>query len=156
MFWKLIYLTLIPLHSVGFTDSEICNFAASNSVILHEYLLWKREKREANMATEKIDITDSFNKFLTTYKQTHVSVNGQQARRNKERKRECCNKTWSPKTYVAVEMNVKKRWRGSIVNFLPKPLQRKVSYLLICYNHTNIYSPMFCKLFKHYMKGMIS
>ena len=31
------------------------------------------------MATEKIDMTDLFDKFLTTYKQTHVSVNGQQA-----------------------------------------------------------------------------
>ena len=31
------------------------------------------------MATEKNDMTDLFDKFLTTYKQTHVSVNGQQA-----------------------------------------------------------------------------
>ena len=31
------------------------------------------------MATEKIDMTDLFDKFLTTYKQTHVIVNGQQA-----------------------------------------------------------------------------
>ena len=31
------------------------------------------------MATEKIDMTDLFNEFLTTYKQTPVSVNGQQA-----------------------------------------------------------------------------
>ena len=36
-------------------------------------------KRETNMATEKSDMTDLFNKFLTTYKQTHVIVNGQQA-----------------------------------------------------------------------------
>ena len=31
------------------------------------------------MATEKIDMTDLFDEFLTTYKQTPVSVNGQQA-----------------------------------------------------------------------------
>ena len=157
MFWKLIYLTLIPLHSVGFTDSQICNFVASNSVILHEYLLWKREKRETKMATEKTDITDSFNKFLTTYKQTHVSVNGQQAGRNKERKRECCNKIWSPKTYVAVENECKKARENFNHNFfLAKPLQRKVSYLLICYNHTNIYSPKLCQLLQHCKKGSMS
>ena len=31
------------------------------------------------MAAEEIDMTDLFDIFLTTYKQTHVSVNGQQA-----------------------------------------------------------------------------
>ena len=31
------------------------------------------------MATEKIDMTDLFDKFLTTYKQTHICVNGLQA-----------------------------------------------------------------------------
>ena len=30
------------------------------------------------MATKKIHMTDLFDTFLTTYKQTHVSVNGQQ------------------------------------------------------------------------------
>ena len=30
------------------------------------------------MATEKIDVTDFFDKILTTYKQTHVGLNGQQ------------------------------------------------------------------------------
>ena len=38
------------------------------------------------MTTEKIDMTDLYDKFLTTYKQTHVSVNGQQAQI------ECCKK----------------------------------------------------------------
>ena len=33
------------------------------------------------MATQKIDMTDLFDKFLTMYKQTHVSVNGQQTKR---------------------------------------------------------------------------
>ena len=40
-----------PTVSVGFTDSQIYNFAASNSVILHEYLVWKREKREKERQT---------------------------------------------------------------------------------------------------------
>ena len=31
------------------------------------------------MATGKIDMTDLFDKFLTTYEETHVSVNRQQA-----------------------------------------------------------------------------
>ena len=39
----------------------------------------KTRKKETNMATEKIDMTDLFHKSLTTYKQTHVSTNGQQA-----------------------------------------------------------------------------
>ena len=39
----------------------------------------KMRKGETNAATEKIDMTDLFDKFLTTYKQTHVSVKGQQA-----------------------------------------------------------------------------
>ena len=34
-----------------FTDSQIYNFVASNSVILHEYLLWKREKGEKEKQT---------------------------------------------------------------------------------------------------------
>ena len=76
---------------------------------------------------------------------------------NKERQRECCNKIWSPKTYVAVENECKKaREKFNHNFFLAKPLQRKVSYLLICYNHTSIYSPKFCKLLKHCMKGSMS
>ena len=31
------------------------------------------------MDTEKTDVTDLFDKFLTTYKLKHVSVNGQKA-----------------------------------------------------------------------------
>ena len=42
---------------------------------------WKKARNASlHKATEKIDITNLFGKFLTTYKQTHVSVNGQQAR----------------------------------------------------------------------------
>ena len=40
----------------------------------------KNEKKRNKMATEKIDITDSLDKFLTTYKQTHVSVYGERRR----------------------------------------------------------------------------
>ena len=39
----------------------------------------KNEKGRKKMATEKTDMTDLFDEFLTTYKQTHASVNGQQA-----------------------------------------------------------------------------
>ena len=72
-------------------------------------------KRETNMATEKIDMTDLYDKFLATYKQ-HMSVSMVNSSDrmfktmawNKERKRECCNKIWSPKTYAAVENEYKK------------------------------------------------
>ena len=66
------------------------------------------------MATEKIDVTDLFDKFLTTYKPTHVRVNGQPAQIECSRlwheikKIECCYKIWSPKTYAAVENECKK------------------------------------------------
>ena len=43
---------------------------------------------------------------------------------NKEKRRECCNKIWSPENYVALENDVKKPGKGSIVIFLPKLLQR--------------------------------
>ena len=39
------------------------------------------------MATEKIYVTDLLDKFLTTYKQTHISVDGQQAQIK-------CSKLW--------------------------------------------------------------
>ena len=72
------------------------------------------------MTTEKIDMTDLYDKFLTTYKQTHVSVNGQQAQI------ECCKKIWSTKAYVAVENEFwKKPGKGSIVNFFIKVPTKK-------------------------------
>ena len=125
----------------------------------------KTRKRETNMATEKFNMTGLFDKFLTTYKQTHVSVNGQQAqtecsrlwREIKKGKENAATKSEAQKLMLQWKMNVKKPGKGSIVIFfLPKPLQRKVSYLLICYNHTNIYPPKLCKLFKHCMKGTMS
>ena len=86
------------------------------------------------MATQKIDMTDLFDKFLTTHKQTHVSVNGQQAQIE-------CSRLWR-------EIKKGKENNATVSN--------KVSYLLICYNHTNIYSRKFCKFFKHCMKGPMS
>ena len=86
------------------------------------------------MATQKIDMTDLFDKFLTTHKQTHVSVNGQQAQME-------CSRLWR-------EIKKGKENTATVSN--------KVSYSLICYNHTNIYSRKFCKFFKHCMKGAMS
>ena len=39
------------------------------------------------MATDKIDMTDLFDKFLTIYKETHVSINGQQVQTE-------CSRLW--------------------------------------------------------------
>ena len=77
------------------------------------------------MATEKIDMTDLFDKFLTTYKQTHVGVNGQQAqieysrlwREIKKGKENAATKSESKKPLLQWKMNVKKPGKGSIVNF---------------------------------------
>ena len=71
------------------------------------------------MATQRIDMTDLFDKFLTMYKQTHVSVNGQQVQID-------CSRIWR-------EIKKGKENTATVSN--------KVSYLLIWYNHTNIYSP---------------
>ena len=64
--------------------SQIHRFIISLLAVLSFYMnicfeRGKTRKRETNMTTKKIDMTDLFGKFLTTYKQTHVSVNGQQA-----------------------------------------------------------------------------
>ena len=64
--------------------SQIHRFIISLLQILLFYIISalkerKTRKRKTNMATEKIDMTDLFDKLVTTYKQTHVSVNGQQA-----------------------------------------------------------------------------
>ena len=92
------------------------------------------------MATEKIDMTDLFDKFLTTYKQTHVGVNGQQAqieysrlwREIKKGKENAATKSEVQKLILQWKMNVKKpEKKFSRKFFLSKPLQRKVSYLLI-------------------------
>ena len=95
------------------------------------------------MATEKIDMADLFDKFLTTYKQTHVSVHGQQAqiecsrlwRETKKGKVNAVTKSEAQKLMLQWKINVKKPRKGSIVFFffffLSKPLQGKVSYLLI-------------------------
>ena len=93
----------------------------------------KTRKRETNMATEKIDMTDLFDKFLTTYKQTHVSVNGQQAqiecsglwREIKQGKENAATKSEAQKLMLQWKMNVKKPGKGSIVNFFTKAATKK-------------------------------
>ena len=80
----------------------------------------KTRKRETNMATEKID--------MTTYKQTHVSINGQQAqiecsklwREIKKGKENAATKSEAHKLMLQWKMNVKKPGKRSIVIFFTK------------------------------------
>ena len=76
----------------------------------------KTRKRETNMATEK-KMTDLLDKFLTTYEQIHVNVNGQQAqiecsrlwREIKKGKENAATKSEAPKLMLQWKMNVKKQ-----------------------------------------------
>ena len=85
------------------------------------------------MATEKIDMTDLFDKFLTTYKQTHVSVNGQQAKKEcsrlwreiKKEKENAATKSEAQKLTLQWKMNVKKTGKGSIINVFIKAATKK-------------------------------
>ena len=85
----------------------------------------KTRKRETNMAAEKIDMTDLYDKFLTTYKQTHVSVNGQQAqiecsrlwREIKKGKENAATKSEAQKLMLQWKMNVKKPGKSLIIIF---------------------------------------
>ena len=96
------------------------------------------------MATEKIDMTDLFDKFLTTYKETHVSVNGQQAqiecsrqwREIKKGKENDATKSGAQKLMLQWKMNVKKPGKGSIVNFFIKAAAKRGE---LFYNHINIH-----------------
>ena len=93
----------------------------------------KTRKRERNMATEKIDMTDLVDKFLTTYKQTHDSVNGQQRqiecsrpwREIKKGKENAATKSEAQKLMLQRKMNVKKPGKGSIINFFTKAATKK-------------------------------
>ena len=77
------------------------------------------------MATEKIDMTDSLRKFLTRYKQTQVSVNGQQAQTEcsrlwheiKKGKENAATKSDAQKFVLQWKMNVKNPGKSSIVIF---------------------------------------
>ena len=68
------------------------------------------------MATQKIDMTDLFDKFLTMYKQTHVSVNGQQTKREcsrlgheiKKGKENAVTKSEAQNPMLQWKINVKK------------------------------------------------
>ena len=85
------------------------------------------------MATEKIDMTYLFDKFLTTYKQTHVSVNGQPAQIEcsrlwseiKKVKGNAATKSEAQKLMLQWKMNAKKPGKGSIVNFFAKAPSKK-------------------------------
>ena len=85
------------------------------------------------MATEKIDMTDLFDKFLTTYKQTHVSVNGQQAQiecsslwREKTKGIEnAATKSEAQKFMLQWKMNVEKPGKSSVVKFFTKAATKK-------------------------------
>ena len=67
------------------------------------------------MATEKTDMTNWFDKFLTTYKQTHVSVNWQQVQiecsrlwgKIKKGKENAATKSQAQKLTLQWKMNVK-------------------------------------------------
>ena len=68
------------------------------------------------MATQKIDMTDLFDKFLTMYKQTHVSVNRQQTKREcsrleheiKKGKENAATKSEAQNPMLQEKINVKK------------------------------------------------
>ena len=85
------------------------------------------------MATEKIDMKNLCDKFLTTYKQTHVGVNGQQAQIEcsrlwheiKKGKENAATKSEAQKLILQWKMNVKKPGKGSIVNFFTKAATKK-------------------------------
>ena len=73
------------------------------------------------MATKKIHMTDLFDTFLTTYKQTHVSVNGQQVqieclrlwREIKKGKGNSATKSEAQNFMLQWKMNVKKPGKGN-------------------------------------------
>ena len=73
-------------------------------------------------------MADFYDKFLTTYKQTHVSVNGQQAqiecsklwREIKKGKQNAAKKSEAQKPMLQWKMNFKKPEKGSIANFFIK------------------------------------
>ena len=77
------------------------------------------------MTTEKIYMTGLFDKFLTMYKQTHVSVSGQHAQiecsrlwlKIKKGKENAATKSAAQKLMLQWKINVKKPGKGSIVIF---------------------------------------
>ena len=85
------------------------------------------------MATEKIDMADFFDKILTTYKQTHVGLNGQQVqiecsrlwREIKKGKENATTKSETQKLMLQRKMNVKKPGKCSIINFFTKAATKK-------------------------------
>ena len=93
----------------------------------------KTRKTETNMATEKIDMTDLFDKFLTTYKHTYVSVNGKQMQiecstiwhKAKKGKENAATKSKAQTLMLQWKINVKRPGKCSIVNFFTKATTKK-------------------------------
>ena len=85
------------------------------------------------MATEKIDMADLYDKFLTTNKQTHVSVNGQQAqiecsrlwREIKKGKENAATKSEAQKLMLQWKMNVKRPGKSLLIIFFRKASTKK-------------------------------
>ena len=80
------------------------------------------------MAAEKVDMEKLFNKFLTVYKKTHVTINGQQAqiecskiwREIKKGQNDSETKLEAQTLMVQRQNSMKKPRKGSIETFLVK------------------------------------
>ena len=112
------YSKVNDIKGTAVLTSQIPKFIILLLQILLFYMKEKKtRKRETNTATGKIDMTELFDKFLTTYKQTHVSVKEQQSqmecsklwRETKKGKENAVQQNLKPKTYVSVQNECKKR-----------------------------------------------
>ena len=88
---------------------------------------------------KNIDMEDLFSTFLTAYKQTHVSVNGQQAqidcsrlwREIKKGKDDNSTKSEVQNVMLQWKVNAKKPGKGSIVNFFAKQSSKNKGELFL-------------------------
>ena len=118
--------------------SQIHRFIISLLQILLFYMnIYLKERKTRKR--EKIDTTDLFDKFLITYKQTHVSVNGQQGQTEcsglwckiKKGKENAATKSEAEKLMLLWKMNVRKPGKGSVVNSFTKAATTKKDELFI-------------------------
>ena len=94
--------------------------------------------RATNMANEKVDMADLLQKILISYKQTHVSVNGQQAQIEfsilrhelKKEQDDVATKSEAQKLMLQSKVNAKKPGESSIVNFFTKQSSAKKDELI--------------------------
>ena len=85
------------------------------------------------MANDKIDMENLFNKFLTTYKRTHVNINGQQAqiecsikwRELKKGRNNISTKSEAEKLMLQWKQKARQPVKGSIVKFLTQRSSKK-------------------------------